>query len=133
MYNKESLTYSDVDKKLELDIFGIEYKINITEKTLKDIEKLQSSEEEDEVKLLKEAIDKILGEGQYETIKNKYEKDTGKELDLMVGTRIIYYIAGRIEKYFENENKIVDRAEKYENRNYRRNNRRSWRNNYRGY
>lgn len=128
MYNKESLTYNDVDKKLELNIFGIDYSVNITEKTLKDIEKLESSNE-DEAELLKEAINKVLGEGQYEILKNKYETDTKKEFDLMVGTRIIYYIAGRIEKYFEAENNMIERTQKYN----RRNNKRNWRNNYRRY
>lgn len=130
MYNKESLTYSDVNKKLELSIFGVDYSVSITEKTLKDIEKLEN-EDNEEVELLKEAIDKILGEGQYNLLKEKYEKDTGKEFDLMIGTKIIYYMAARIEKYFENENKFVDKVEKYENRNFRRNNNR--RNNYRRY
>lgn len=130
MYNKESLTYSDVNKKLELSIFGVDYSVSITEKTLKDIEKLEN-EDNEEVELLKEAIDKILGEGQYNLLKEKYEKDTGKEFDLMVGTKIIYYMAARIEKYFENENKFVDKVGKYENRNFRRNNNR--RNNYRRY
>lgn len=132
MYNKESLTYNDVDKKLELNIFGIEYNVNITEKTLKDIEKLENSEV-DETEMLKEAVDKILGEGQYDVIKNRYEADTKKEFDIMVGTRVIYYIAGRIEKYFAEENSLVERAERYQNRSERRNNRYNRRNNYRRY
>jgi len=132
MFNKESLTYSDVEKGLELNIFGIEYNVRITEKVLKDIEKLQNSDV-NEVELIKEAIDKILGEGQYELLKNKYETDTKKEFDLMVGTRVIYYIAGRIENFYSEENKIVERANRYQNRDYRRNNRKNWRNNYRRY
>ena len=38
MYNKESLTYSDVEKKLELDIFGIKYNVDVTDKMLKEFE-----------------------------------------------------------------------------------------------
>lgn len=130
MYNKESLTYSDVEKKLELDIFGIKYNVDVTDKMLKEFEEMSKSNEED-VELGKKAIDMVLGEGQYELLKNKYETDTKKEFGVLVLTKIIFYIAGRIEKFYKDENDMVNKyQEKYQNRNFRRNNRR---NNYRRY
>lgn len=130
MYNKESLTYSDVEKKLELDIFGIKYNVDVTDKMLKEFEEM-SKLNEDDVELGKKAIDMVLGEGQYELLKNKYETDTKKEFGVLVLTKIIFYIAGRIENFYKDENDIVNRyQEKYQNRNFRRNNRR---NNYRRY
>ena len=130
MYNKESLTYSDVEKKLELDIFGIKYNVDVTDKMLKEFEEMSKSNEED-VELGKKAIDMVLGEGQYELLKNKYETDTKKEFGVLVLTKIIFYIAGRIEKFYKDENDMVNKyQEQYKNRNFRRNNRR---NNYRRY
>lgn len=130
MYNKESLTYSDVEKKLELDIFGIKYNVDVTDKMLKEFEEMSKSNEED-VELGKKAIDMVLGEGQYELLKNKYETDTKKEFGVLVLTKIIFYIAGRIEKFYKDENDMVNKyQERYQNRNFRRNNRR---NNYRRY
>lgn len=130
MYNKESLTYSDVEKKLELDIFGIKYNIDVTDKMLKEFEEMSKSNEDD-VELGKKAIDMVLGEGQYELLKNKYETDTKKEFGVLVLTKIIFYIAGRIENFYKDENDMVNKyQERYQNRNFRRNNRR---NNYRRY
>ncbi len=130
MYNKESLTYSDVEKKLELDIFGIKYNIDVTDKMLKEFEEMSKSDEND-IEVAKKAIDLLLGEGQYELLKNKYETDTKKEFGAIVVTKIIFYMAGRVEEYYKNENETVERYQnKYQNRNFRRNNRR---NNYRRY
>ena len=91
MYNKESLTYSDVEKKLELDIFGIKYNVDVTDKMLKEFEEMSKSNEDD-VEIGKKAIDMVLGEGQYELLKNKYETDTKKEFGVLVLTKIIFYI-----------------------------------------
>ena len=130
MYNKESLTYSDVEKKLELDIFGIKYNVDVTDKMLKEFEEMSKSNEDD-VELGKKAIDMVLGEGQYELLKNKYETDTKKEFGVLVLTKIKFYIAGRIKNFYKDENDMVNKyQEKYQNRNFRRNNRR---NNYRRY
>lgn len=130
MYNKESLTYSDVEKKLELDIFGIKYNVDVTDKMLKEFEEMSKSSEDD-VELGKKAIDMVLGEGQYELLKNKYETDTKKEFGVLVLTKIIFYMAGRIEDFYKDENEMVNKyQERYQNRNFRRNNRR---NNYRRY
>lgn len=130
MYNKESLTYSDVEKKLELDIFGIKYNVDVTDKMLKEFEEMSKSNEED-IEIGKKAIDMVLGKGQYELLKNKYETDTKKEFGVLVLTKIIFYIAGRIEDFYKDENEIVEKYQgKYQNRNFRRNNRR---NNYRRY
>lgn len=129
MYNKESLTYSDVEKKLELDIFGIKYNVDVTDKMLKEFEEMSKSDKDD-IDLAKEAIDKILGEGQYDLLKNKYETDTKKEFGVLVVTKIIFYIAGRIEEFYKNENDMIN---KYQNRENRRNNRFNRRNNYRRY
>ena len=130
MYNKESLTYSDVEKKLELDIFGIKYNVDVTDKMLKEFEEMSKSDEDD-IEVAKKAIDLLLGEGQYELLKNKYETDTKKEFGAIVVTKIIFYMAGRVEEYYKNENETVERYQnKYQNRNFRRNNRR---NNYRRY
>lgn len=130
MYNKESLTYSDVEKKLELDIFGIKYNIDVTDKMLKEFEEMSKSNEDD-IELGKKAIDMVLGEGQYELLKNKYETDTKKEFGVLVLTKIIFYMAGRIEDFYKDENEMVNKyQERYQNRNFRRNNRR---NNYRRY
>ena len=130
MYNKESLTYSDVEKKLELDIFGIKYNVDVTDKMLKEFEEMSKSNEED-IEIGKKAIDMVLGEGQYELLKSKYETDTKKEFGVLVLTKIIFYMAGRIENFYKDENDMVNKyQEKYQNRNFRRNNRR---NNYRRY
>lgn len=130
MYNKESLTYSDVEKKLELDIFGIKYNVDVTDKMLKEFEGMSKSNEDD-IELGKKAIDMVLGEGQYELLKNKYETDTKKEFGVLVLTKIIFYMAGRIEDFYKDENEMVNKyQERYQNRNFRRNNRR---NNYRRY
>jgi len=133
MYNKESLTYSDVEKKLELDIFGIKYSRDVTDEMLKEWEKLSKSNEDD-MDVAKKAIDLLLGEGQYEVLKNKYETDTKKQFGAIVVTKIIFYMAGRVEEYYKNENEVVERYQnKYQNRENRRNNRFNRRNNYRRY
>lgn len=128
MYNKASLTLKDINNKIQFEIFGIEYNVSVTRKYLDKLEEL-IKEDVNEIEMMKKSLDEILGEGQYDKLKAIYEEEQKEEFDDVVWYNVIVFLAKQIRNYF---NSIETRENNY-NREYRRNNNRNWRNNYRRY
>lgn len=124
MYNKASLNLKDIKNKIRCEIFGREYNVSVTRKYLDELERLKAEEVEDEV-IMKNTLDKILGDGEYDKLKEIYEKEENEEFDDIVWYNVVLFLAKQIRHYFDN----IDRKEQYQNREYRRKNK----NNYRRY
>lgn len=122
MYNKASLNFKDIKNKIRFEIFGKEYNVSVTRKYLNELEKLKAEEIDDEV-IMKNTLDKILGDGEYDKLKEIYEKEENEAFDDIVWYNVVLFLAKQIRHYFDN----IDRKEQYQNREYRR------KNNYRRY
>lgn len=124
MYNKASLNLKDIKNKIRCEIFGREYNVSVTRKYLDELERLRAEEVDDEA-IMRKTLDKILGDGEYDKLKEIYEKEENEAFDDIVWYNVVLFLAKQIRHYFDN----IDRKEQYQNREYRRKNR----NNYRRY
>ena len=138
MNNKVSLSYEDLEKDLEVEIFGLKFGIKMDEEYLRKCEDFEKNVEGlNDIEVAKKSIDTLLGEDAYRKIKNKYEKDTGKEIDDMVWIKVIYTVVGAVQAYTSGDlftdNKPMNRTQRrynsrrYDRRNYRRYDRRNYR------
>lgn len=84
---KYSLDYDELDEKIEVEICGIKFKMNINE-----IEKVKSEDEENIN--VEEKINKILGRDAINRINEKRLKDGYDELSSNGLTKIIGFIIG---------------------------------------
>lgn len=122
MYNKASLNLKDIKNKIRCEIFGREYNVSVTRKYLDELERLRAEEVDDEA-IMRKTLDKILGDGEYDKLKEIYEKEENEAFDDIVWYNVVLFLAKQIRHYFDN----IDRKEQYQNREYRR------KNNYRRY
>lgn len=117
MYNKASLSFKDIKNKIRCEIFGREYNVSVTRKYLDELERLRAEEVDDEA-IMRKTLDRILGDGEYDKLKEIYEKEENEAFDDIVWYNVVLFLAKQIRHYFDN----IDRKEQYQNRNYRRNN-----------
>ena len=129
MDNKNVLSYEDVNQSLELEIFGLKFDLTVDESYMKRLMNLDGDlKNANELEVIEQSIDEILGEGSYSKIKDKYKKDMKKDIDVMAWTQVITFIALQLSEYFD---KIEEKSNKLKNINrYNNNNRSSRRNNY---
>lgn len=129
MNNKNVLSYEDVNQSLELEIFGLKFDLIVDESYMKRLMNLNGDlKNANELEVIEQSIDEILGEGSYSKIKDKYKKDMKKDIDVMAWTQVITFIALKLSEYF---NEIEEKSNKIKNINrYNNNNRSSRRNNY---
>lgn len=125
--------YEDTDKKIEIDLYGIEFEIKLDNKK---IEELENVKDEISLKEMEMHIDEILGENAVKKINEKRKKDGYKEIDENVALQIFMCIfqaysnsyIGNITNYMENSNTKLENqynrmnrnVNKYKRRNYRR-------------
>ena len=125
--------YEDTDKKIEIDLYGIEFKIKLDNKKIKELENVK---DEISLKEMEMHIDEILGENAVKKINEKRKKDGYKEIDENVALQIFMCIfqaysnsyIGNITNYMENSNNKIENqynrlnrnVNKYRKRNYRR-------------
>lgn len=131
MENIKKFGYEDLKKDLELEIFGLKFEIGVDISYLKKISdyKIINPEEVND-KLMEKFINDVLGENAYSEISEKYYKDKGIEIDLLVWTKVIYFVQNELENYLNRkENATPNRNF---NRRERRNNRYN-KNRYRRY
>ena len=84
--NKKRLSfgYEDTDKSIEIELYGIVFKIeDINE--IENIEKIDRDNEE----VIESVLEKILGQGAIERINTKRRNDGYKELDLIIELNIL--------------------------------------------
>lgn len=125
------LDYKDTDKKLEVDIYGLKFKMNT-----KEIEELDVKNINEKNDKLDEIIKKILGENSIEELNKKRKEDGYEEMDTQVKLTVVMFL---VETYVNSSinpiNNIFDKANKtYDNINKNINRMRSKnRNRYRRY
>lgn len=106
---KIRIGYQDTDKKMEVEIYGINFEIN--SKELEEVDTKNINDNLDEI------IEKILGEGALEKINAKRKEDGHEEADTQVKLTIITFL---VETYVNVSispiNNMVDRtSNKYKN------------------
>lgn len=130
MENKRlSFGYEDTDRSVEIELYGIVFKIESLE-NIEEIERMDTNNQE----VMETYLEKVLGNGAIERINNKRIKDGYKELDLNIELNILGCIfetyakssannvLGRVSKAVDDINKDVKGLNNREQRrNYRRN------------
>lgn len=100
----ENLSYEDLKNEFSIKIFDLEFSINIDgdyQKKLIDVANKMKNEENN-LKVLEEGVNCLLGNNAYERIKSKYYSDLGKEIDEFVWIKVIYFVMEKIQKYMNN-------------------------------
>lgn len=120
----ENLGYEDLKNDFSIKIFDLEFSININgdyQKKLIDVANKMKNEENN-LKVLEEGVNCLLGNNAYERIKSKYYSDLGKEIDEFVWIKVIYFVMENIQKYMNNleninmnNNRSQRRYNKYNN------------------
>ena len=126
-----SLGYEELNKDIEVEIFGLKFGIGLDRVYLDKVKELQYVDGKESIE---KCIDIILGKGSYQKIKEKYEKDQGKEIDDFIWTKVAVFLKEQFEKYartYVPQNFRNYRPRNYSRRNYRKNY--QSRNNYRRY
>lgn len=100
----ENLGYEDLKNDFSIKIFDLEFSINIDgnyQKKLIDVANKMKNEENN-LKVLEQGVNCLLGNNAYERIKSKYYSDLGKEIDEFVWIKVIYFVMENIQKYMNN-------------------------------
>ena len=109
--------YENTDKKIEIDIYGLNFEIKNVEK-IKEFENV----EDDDINGLEKMIESLLGEGSVDKINEQREKDGHEKMDSNVALNLLIGIS---QVYMEEyTNNIMQPLEKSVNRinNFNRNN-----------
>lgn len=110
--------YEQTDKKVIVDIYGIEFEVKkIGKNLLEEIEKIKSEELEDNE--LYKYVDLFLGENASEKINAKRKQDGYDEMDYQVILAILDTV---INAYYKTYNEVMNYKNKFNN--YNRANRR---------
>lgn len=126
--------YEDTDQKIEIDLYGLVFEINKERILNKDINSVNSNDEEK----IKDEIEDILGKGTIEKINNKRINDGYNEMTLDVEVAVltciyktyIEFTTGQmIDGINNSNNKMLNEAQNMNN--YNRQDRRYNRNNFR--
>lgn len=126
--------YEDTDQKIEIDLYGLVFEINKERILNKDINSVNSNDEEN----IKDEIEDILGKGTIEKINNKRISDGYNEMTLDVEVAVltciyktyIEFTTGQmIDGINNSNNKMLNEAQNMSN--YNRQDRRYNRNNFR--
>lgn len=136
---KYSFGYEDTDKKIEIEIYGIIFEI----KSLDSIKKINDIDKND-IEIIEEQIEEILGEGSVKRINDKRCSDGYQKIDLKVGLGILGCIfevyaksltedtIGKAQKTINEVNKKIEQITPQNmNRQERRNNQRNYNRGYR--
>ena len=132
--------YEDTDKKLEINLYGLDFEIN----NLDSIDELENLDKNNS-NTIEAQLEKILGNGAIERINRKREKDGYKKLDLNIELNILGCIfevyaksitgnvLDRVTNTVNNINKDINSMNREQRRNHNKNQYRGNRRNYRRY
>ena len=133
---KFSFGYEDTDKKLEINLYGLDFEIN----NIDSVDELENLDKNNS-NVIEAQLEKILGNGAIERINRKRVKDGYKELDLNIELSILGCIfevytksitgnvLDRVTNAVDDINKDIDSM----NREQRRNQYKSFYNRNKGY
>ncbi len=116
--------YEDTDRKVSIEIYGIEFEIRrLKKEILSEIEKLKEEETEDFESLYK-YIDLFLGDGASNKINAQRQKDGKEPMDYKVILKIIDMVIGIYKNQYNElmnyNNKFNNYNKQFGNRAYRR-------------
>ena len=123
--NKLSLSYKDTDKKIGINIYGLEFEIK------PEIETIDTNN----IKNMEEIIDKILGDGAYKKINEQRIKDGYEEINSQIGLTIISAcVNAYVDESIKPMENMIDNAKNKSNKinNFNRWQRKNYNRNYRG-
>lgn len=107
--------YENTDKKILVDIYGIEFEVRkVSNNLLKDIENIREENIEDFKELYK-YVDLFLGEGASEKINAKRKQDGYDEMNFQVIIAIIDLV---INVYRNSYKEVMNYKNKFNNYNY---------------
>lgn len=133
MNEKKVFGYRDLNDRINLEIFGINFNIKVTDdlfKRIQDFQKNANNYEDGDMKIVEDFVNEILGENAYTDIREKYKEDTGEEIGMMAWLKVAVFIRDSFNGYIETVNNRVQSNRRpmgnyYQgNRNYRRRSRR---------
>lgn len=134
--NRMKFGYEDTDKKIEIELYGLIFEINLDNKKIEELTKIK-----DEISLeeMEEYLDTILGKNAVKKINEKRNQDGYKEIDENIALQIFMCIfqaygdsyIGNVTNYMENANNKIENQyrrlnkntnnyKNYRKRNYRR-------------
>lgn len=131
--NIKKFGYEDTDKKIEIELYGIVFEVNLDSKKIEELTKIKN---EINLKEMENYLDEILGENAVNKINNKRKQDGYNEIDENIALQIFMCIfqaysdsyIGNITNYVDNSNRRLENGYNRLNRNVnkyrRRNNRR---------
>ena len=123
--NKLNLSYKDTDKKIGINIYGLEFEIK------PEIEAIDTNNIEN----IEEVIDKILGDGASKKINEQRIKDGYEEINSQVGLTIISAcVNAYVDESIKPMENMIDNAKNKSNKinNFNRWQRKNYNRNYRG-
>ena len=123
--NKLSLSYKDTDKKIGINIYGLEFEIR------PEIETIDTNN----IKNMEEIIDKILGDGAYKKINEQRIKDGYEEINSQIGLTIISAcVNAYVDESIKPMENMIDNAKNKSNKinNFNKWQRKNYNRNYRG-
>jgi hypothetical protein len=137
MNNKiNKISFEDTDKKLEIDIYGKVFEINVNK--LDEI-KTEELENEEDINAMDKMLDSVLGDGAVEEI-NKIRKDAGYDKmaishELAIFMKMIELYANSVMAPIDNlentYNNMYNKMNRFERRNYNKGYRNNYNNRYR--
>jgi hypothetical protein len=118
------ISYENTDKKIVIDIYGIEFEIKkLRKEILEDLQKLKEEETEDFESLYK-YVDLFLGDGASEKINAQRKKDGYEPMNYEVILKIIDMVIGAYKDQYNElmnyNNKFNNYNKQFGNRAYRR-------------
>lgn len=128
MENKYKFGYEDSDKKIEVDIYGLNFQVKELSKI--DIQEIQNNKENVEnLNNIDDLLTKMLGEDAIDRINEQRKKDGYEEMDLTVKAGILGFvfqiycneILSNVEGIYNKVNNSVNNMRNYNmNRRYKK-------------
>lgn len=117
------LGYDSTDRKIEIEIYGINFEISNVEK-IKEFENV----EDDDLNGLEKMIESLLGDGAIQKLNDQRKKDGYKEIDSAVALNILagisqVYVNEYMNNIMQPLEKNIERVDNYNRRTRRYNNR----------
>lgn len=117
------LGYDSTDRKIEIEIYGINFEISNVEK-IKEFENV----EDDDLNGLEKMIESLLGDGAIQKLNEQRKKDGYKEIDSSVALNILagisqVYVNEYMNNIMQPLEKNIDRMNNYNKKTRRYNNR----------
>lgn len=109
-----SFSYADVYKKIEVEIFGLNFEINKEKIENQDINNINEKDED----VIEKIIEEIIGEGSIEKLNNKATSDGYARMTLAEKTKVLTFLYITYMKFTSNEmiDEVINTSKEIEDR-----------------